>query len=279
VLIPRRPPTGSGSGSGSGPGFGPGPWFGGGAALFYCAVAILTVVTVITIATDPAFLLLQIVVVVAALFGPRLNQRRKFINEIFQRSRKITRDEEYEADIAQDRRRIPALLRGDWRMLLFRTHWENVRKSVRPSKYIRVEFDIGWQHILTHPLRVWLPQREDVVRVVRAFPPIFQPHQGPPGNEQFELFHRAVAAFFGVGGGLGRVTHDHECPKCTHKFRVVDGEAWRKMPLEELQRQVPIAISYDQCAAVFTRTRFQEFFDEPDGEIDDGRSTARLRSL
>jgi hypothetical protein len=164
------------------------------ATLLYVGIALLAVMVVIAIATNPLFLLLQLAVVVAALVGPRQSAKRRFTNDIFQRTRKITRDEEYEADVAQDRRRVPAALRGDWRMLVFRTHWENVRKSVRPQKYVRVEFGrAGIDDIFTRPLRVWMPQREDITRVVRRWAPLFEPyHQGG-----LDRLRKQVEAFFG----------------------------------------------------------------------------------
>jgi hypothetical protein len=162
--------------------------------LIYVGIAVVAVMVVIAIATNPLFLLLQLAAVVIGLVGPRMSARHKFTADIFQRTRKITRDEEYEADVAQDRRRIPALLRGDWRMLVYRTHWENVRKSVRPQKYVRVEFGrAGIDDIFTRPLRVWLPQREDITRIVRRWSPLFEPyHQGG-----LERLKKQVEAFFG----------------------------------------------------------------------------------
>lgn len=191
------------------------------ATLIYVGIALVAVTVVIAIATNPLFLLLQLAAVAIGLVGPRMSARRKLTADIFQRTRKITRDEEYEADVAQDRRRVPAALRGDWRMLVFRTHWENVRKSVRPQKYVRVEFGrAGIDEIFTRPLRVWLPQREDVTRVIRRWSPLFEPyHQGG-----LERLKKQIEAFFG---------HEVEMQADTRACVAVFVPKVEDLPLEE----------------------------------------------
>lgn len=238
--------------------------------LLYVGVALLAVMAVIAIATNPFVLMLQVAAVGAGLFGPRWLAHRRFTNEVFQRTRKICRDEEFEADIAQDRRRFPALLRGDWRMLVFRTHWENVRKSVRPSKYVRVEFDRSIDGMLGSPLRAWWPQRDDVTVVTRRWPPIFEPYHGPPGQSGLERLHRQVAAFF----GYGRVADLDEDDLDGLRKQVADGgsrellDPWRELTMEELGRKVRVLkVDHARCFAMYAPVSAAEAMADGD---DDG---------
>jgi len=237
--------------------------------LLYVGVALLAVMVVIAIATNPVVLVLQAAAVAAGLFGPRWLAHRRLTNDVFQRTRKITRDEEYEADIAQDRRRVPAFLRGDWRMLVFRTHWENVRKSVRPSKYVRVEFERSIEGMLSSPLRAWWPRRDDVVVVTRRWPPIFEPYHGPPGQSGLERLYRQVAAFF----GYGRVADLDDEDLDALRKQVADGgkrellDPWRELTMEELERKVRVLkVDHAGCFAMYAPVPAAEAFDHRDGD-------------
>lgn len=162
--------------------------------LFYAALVLFIVLAIIALSAGPLWSILLAIVVLAAAFLPRHLRRDQLINDLFQRTRKITREEEYEADLAQDRRRFAAILRGDVTNAVFRTYFENVRKTVRPGKYIQIQFTpLTMEEITSRPARAWLPQREDVIRLVRHWPPLFEPqHQDGIGR-----LKRQVEAFLG----------------------------------------------------------------------------------
>src|SRR5574341_1311394 len=90
--------------------------------LMYVAIAVLAVMVVIAIATNPLFLLLQLAAITVGLGEPRMMAKRRYATEIFERTRNITRDGEYETVIAQDCRRISSALRTALGWLVFRAH-------------------------------------------------------------------------------------------------------------------------------------------------------------
>jgi hypothetical protein len=164
--------------------------------LFYVALVLFMVLIVIALSAGPLYSLVLVLVVVAAAFVPRYMKRDALVNDLFQRTRKITREEEYEADVAQDRRRFAALMRGDLSNAVFKTYFENVRKTVRPSKYIRVQFTpISLQELTSRPAHVWIPQRHDIIQVVRYWSPLFEPRA--KDGEQLQRLKGQVEAFLG----------------------------------------------------------------------------------
>lgn len=143
--------------------------------LFYAALVLFIVLAIIALSAGPVWSVILAVAVLLVACLPRYLKRDALVNDLFQRTRKITREEEYEADIAQDRRRFAAILRGDVGNAVFRTYFENVRKTVRPSKYIQIQFvPLSVEEITARPARAWLPHRSDIVRVVRHWPPLFE---------------------------------------------------------------------------------------------------------
>jgi hypothetical protein len=166
-------------------------------SLFYAGLVLFIVLTIIALSAGPLFSLLLVVLIAAVAFLPRHMRRSQLINDLFQRTRKITREEEWEADIAQDRRRILHFLTGNLVETALRTYYENVRKTVRPGKYIQVEFTpLSLQEITTDPMRAWLPDRNDIVLIRRRWSPLFEPTVR--GNEQLQRLKAQVEAFLGV---------------------------------------------------------------------------------
>lgn len=194
--------------------------------VWVAVVAAVLVGLIVTFVHTPITTALIVIVILFATVYPRQWVKNRYIADVFQRTRKITRDEEYEADIAQDRRRYPALLRGDWRVLAFRTHFENVRKSVRPSKYVRVEFGrAGFNEVFVSPMRVWMPQREDITQIVRRWSPLFEPyHQGG-----LDRLQKQVEAFYG-----GAVTMTPDTRACVAVFEPVRDRLEDEPLVEEL---------------------------------------------
>jgi hypothetical protein len=115
--------------------------------------------------------------------GPTRWQRYRFTRDAYTRTRKITKDEEYEADHAQNRRHWWRLLRGDVRNVHLGVFWEPMRRPATAGKYVQLRFA---------PEAPWWPRRHHITQITRRWAREWQPNNTVSGlnnlKAQLEAF-------------------------------------------------------------------------------------------